>query len=540
MPERTIRSSLVFGARGFCKCISGKSLLLLVCMCVIFLILGNKLIIPNMEDSMDAALTQENALLSEKVSAQQQREGSVIDLSGDGKVTKRILHSGEGKTPTTGELVSIHYIGTLTNGEVFDSSRNRNSPFAFVLGKGNVIKGFDLGVASMAVGEKSVLTIDSDYGYGASGQGNVIPPRSTLIFELELLSIEAVKVDKMQMTMEEKLQAASDEKELGNNCFKKNSLATAISHYTQALEYFENVEEWPQNLKHSKDTIALSCHLNLATCYLKSELFSKSIQQATAALEINSNSLKGYYRRGVARMNFGLLESALTDLKIAVKMEPKNADIRRDYATCKQRIVEEAAREKEQYTGMFGKIGLYSDKVGKRNLAKLKKVFLDISIDEAPPQRLVITLYNDTVPKTTDNFRALCTGERGVGKLGKPLHYKDSPFHRLIPGFMIQGGDFTNENGTGGESIYGPSFNDENFKDKHTKRGLLSMANAGGNTNSSQFFITFNECSHLDGKHVVFGEITEGLEFLDILERIETAEQDVPRKSTRIVECGEL
>ena len=146
-------------------------------------------------------------------------------------------------------------------------------------------------------------------------------------------------------------------------------------------------------------------------------------------------------------------------------------------------------------------------------------VFYDISIGGQPAGRITIGLTKNT-PLTSENFRALCTGEKGVGKSGKPLHFKGSAFHRVIKGFMAQGGDFTAGNGTGGESIYGNKFNDENFLNKHTNRGDLSMANAGKNTNGSQFFLCFGATPHLDGKHVVFGKVIDGMNVLDLIEAV--------------------
>ncbi|GFS41653.1 peptidyl-prolyl cis-trans isomerase D [Trichonephila inaurata madagascariensis] len=166
-------------------------------------------------------------------------------------------------------------------------------------------------------------------------------------------------------------------------------------------------------------------------------------------------------------------------------------------------------------------------------------VFLDIKIGEEKVGRIIIELFKDIAPKTAENFRALCTGEKGIGKYGKPLHYKGSNIHRIIRRFMIQGGDFIVGNGQGSESIYGDSFEDENFILKHDQPGLLSMANSGPNTNGCQFFITTVPTPHLDNKHVVFGKVKKGMGVVSEMENLIT-ENDEPLEPCIIENCGEF
>jgi len=167
-----------------------------------------------------------------------------------------------------------------------------------------------------------------------------------------------------------------------------------------------------------------------------------------------------------------------------------------------------------------------------------KRVFFDVEIDNHPAGRIVMGLHGNVVPRTVHNFQTLCAGDT-VHPGGAKLAYEGTIFHRIIPGFMIQGGDFTNFNGTGGISVYGNKFEDENFQLRHTGPGLLSMANAGRNTNGSQFFITTARTPHLDGRHVVFGVVTSGW---DVVKRIESFgnRSGTPSRRVTIKTCGVL
>ncbi|XP_076176310.1 cyclophilin 40 isoform X1 [Ptiloglossa arizonensis] len=167
-------------------------------------------------------------------------------------------------------------------------------------------------------------------------------------------------------------------------------------------------------------------------------------------------------------------------------------------------------------------------------------VFLDVAIESEKVGRVVIQLFKDVVPRTAENFRALCTGEKGVGINGKKLHYKGSIFHKVLPQFMIQGGDIINFDGTSGESIYGTQFEDENFKLSHTTGGLLSMVNEGyPNSNSSQFVITISASTHLDNTNVVFGKVLKGMGVILEVSQVTTI-KDVPLEKIHITNCGEL
>eukprot|EP01069_Polyplicarium_translucidae_P000411 Polyplicarium_translucidae@DN1230_c0_g1_i1.p1 len=453
----------------------------------------------------------------------------------EGKVVKEVTAEGTGKLVQPKDEVQVHYVGTLEDGTEFDSSRARDSPFKFQLGAGNVIKGWEVAVATMSIGERALVTIQPDYAYGEKGFPPKIPANATLKFDMELLSAAPKKKELFAMTIDEKIGHGNDLKETGNDAFKQGELHRAVDAYKEAATCFENCDDWSDDVKLIADPIRLAVHLNLANVYLKLSRWRDCITNADLALKYRPGDVKALFRRGRARMNFDLLEGAVEDLKTAAKAEPRNKDIRTSLDEAKSRLKAANAKDQALFSNLFTKVDLYSEKPAprSRDVAALPRVFMDIKIGDAHPRRLTFALYEDAVPKTAANFRALCAAQDDDTK-----KYRGSAFHRVIRGFMAQGGDFTKGDGTGGESIYGEKFDDENFIDKHERRGQLSMANAGPNTNGSQFFLLFGAAPHLDGKHVVFGEVVDGMDVIDGMEAAAGDADEKPAETIVISDCG--
>lgn len=480
---------------------------------------------------------------SEPVDISEKKDGSLLKL-----ITKEAPEGAE--SPQNGQECVVHYTGTVKEtGKKFDSSRDRGQPLTFTIGIGSVITGWDLGIPTMKKGERATLTIASALAYGAMGAGNDIGPNQDLCFDVELVDFHDKKKTPAEMSHEENTAEALKLKEEGNAEFKKGNYEEAASNYSTALTHIlkdnqSNMSEEGEEME-VEDNIDLIkvCRLNLANACLKTKQWSTAIENCTKVLEHEEKNTKALYRRGCALQQCAMVEEAKRDFIAAVHAEPSNKEFRLKVDECKKMEQQAKLKEKATFGGLFNKINMYDEKqsiiVSDHKYDQLPKVFFDIQKASGDIRRIVFVLFSDTVPKTAENFRALCTGEKGKDAKGLDLHFKGAEFHRIIKGFMMQGGDFENGNGTGGASIYGNKFNDENFVDTHDKRGLLSMANSGPNTNGSQFFLCFKDTPHLNGKHVVFGDVYQGLEFLDEFEAVECDSGDKPTEPVKIVDCGD-
>lgn len=348
------------------------------------------------------------------------------------------------------------------------------------------------------------------------------------------------------MSDEEMIKTAVRQKEDGNIKFKAGKMKEAEGHYREAIMNLDHVKILNDDLVKLK----ITCYQNCSIALNSSGDFKETIMMCTKALDLDEKAVKALYLRGVANMKVKNFKEATDDLKTAIKLAPGDKKLRDEFEKLRAEKKKHSDAQAEAMRKALSQ-GLYNEKdnvVARQVYAKLPafdpdnvQTFFDIEIGEPGAEgnekgRIVFELFSKTVPKTAENFRCLCTGERGEDG----LHYKGNFFHRVIKGFMAQGGDTTAQNGTGGKSIYGGKFDDEQIWYPHTHKGVLSMANAGPNTNGSQFFICFGPTPHLNEKHTIYGRVIHGYDVVEKIEMNPTAPGDKPLKQVTVVDCGEL
>lgn len=283
-------------------------------------------------------------------------ENDFVDITGDGGLLKKVLSEGEGEYPQDGDEVEAHYTGTLDDGTIFDSSRDRNKTFKFVLGKGNVIKGWDKGFATMRKGEKAVLRCRSDYAYGKRGQGK-IPPDATLNFDVELLAFGPKKKERWDYTDEEREKEASALKDAGNKHFQAKAYQQAIESYEEAIEIVDG------STSSSLVALFVALKLNCSQSCIGLGDYPSAVVHATEALKKDGTNVKALYRRGLARNHLGLAEEALEDLNKADELEKgENKAVKTEIAKARKMISDAKKKTKETFGNMFNKISMYDDK----------------------------------------------------------------------------------------------------------------------------------------------------------------------------------
>ena len=473
----------------------------------------------------------------------EEQKAEYINITEDGGVKKKIIKEGNGVQAAEGNEVHVNYIGRNKDNKVFDQTKDK--PFTFKIGSHQVIKGWEIGVKTMKVGEKSEFILSPDYAYGSQKVSDLIPENSTLTFEIELLKVIVPKKEISDMTYEEKLEQGKKLKGEGVEKFKAGNIESARDLFTRATAYLETMDK-------NKEAEAEGVNLyvttlsNICNCCNKQKEYHAVVNFATKGLKIKELP-KLYYFRAIANANNDEFDSAKKDLESLKKLLGEKERETDEGVKFVKQLIEKKEKEmnskrKKYSRGLFSQ-NLYEDKVlpvkpvspPEEQNKDNPVVFLDIKIGDKEAKRVEIELFKDKVPKTCENFRCLCTGEKD-----EKMHYKGTIFHRVIKNFMIQGGDFEKGNGTGGSSIYGKKFDDENFFYSHSREGLLSMANSGVNTNGSQFFITLKDTTWLDKKHVVFGKVLKGMDVVKEVEAVETDKQDKPLTRVVIENCGEI
>lgn len=473
--------------------------------------------------------------------------------------------------PKNGYFCEITYNCYLYNDNITtEIDEESKTCYVIELGKDEIIKGLEISLLNMYKNQSVEIIVDSDYAFGDYGFQS-IPPNAKLKYILTLHDFYAKTSFKFAMILKEK----------GVNYFKNKEYDKSISEFQNSRNVFSNIdlkemydlecdksllfEEFSLKVNEFKQTLLL----NLGNCYNKTKRYAACIDILNKYLEDSNGNEKlinpkAYYFKGLSLiqqclkydenfMNF-YGEAKRSYLKLVDKVPPNDAgviEIREKLDMFEDQIKNKSNDDQYNYLKQTNKksnfLSLYDDKeivikptdIPQEINSENPLIFLDIKYGNNYFQ-IEVELFNNIVPKTVENFRCLLTGER-IGELGEKFTLVGTKFYRIIKDFMMEGGDIENNDGTGGFSIYGKEFEDENFKLNHNEEGILSMSNIGPNTNSSKFIITFSACQWLNGRNVVFGKIRKGMDCLKELEnKVLTDKNDKPLEDIEIVSCGEI
>jgi cyclophilin family peptidyl-prolyl cis-trans isomerase/FKBP-type peptidyl-prolyl cis-trans isomerase len=504
----------------------------------------------NKKEKNEESIQLEQNVINEEES---KIENVYLNLTADGGIKKKIIKEGKGESPSDGKNVFIFYVSKYKD-RIFDQTK-KDTIFSFTIGENKVIKGWEIAVKSMKIGEKAEFIMTSDYTYGDEKFNDYIPPKSTLTYEIELIAVNNSDSENSleKMTYEEKLQWGKLLKREGVEKFKSDDIIGAKECFIKALSFLKTMDPKKEEEKEGVD-LYLTTLSNICNCFNKEKEYNSVIEISSIGLKIKLLP-KLLYFRAIAYAFTEEFESANNDLdnlsKVLLNESEADGDMNKEEA---QKKIDQTIdyikdiinirkkiyiEKNNKYSRAIFRQYLYNNKslVNKPLIPPVETnldnpfVFFDIKIGEKSAGKIVFELYKNVVPRTAENFRFLCTNEE--------MTFKGTSIHKIIKNFVIGGGELNNNKGNG-QCLYGEYFDDENYTYCHCRRGLLTMGNEGKNKNNSKFLITLKYIPWFDGKHVVFGQIIKGIEIIKEIEEIETDDEDKPLTEIIIENCGEI